>query len=513
MILSFPYLYARSAEMVPPTIKYLRRLLYRPSIYIRQNLAILSMDQNLLRLFFDSPVEIQVMILGQLSIDELEKALSVTPQLMEVIVQEFPSFVRLLFEEYPNMPYTLEIRHLVYHIVSLGASSELPFMDSKKGPQMYANWIKEFSNRSDDTMLPAIPRTLASLSRIQLLLQTVESWVGRLHFNFSRSYPSQDPQSFETFLRTQEMVLLHGSDSQDEHSFSAVESYRIRRALLLYELYCTLFFYYNHNTPNRKKRDGRVPEQMLFFQSLQPFLLAELDAIYGMIEGYLDWSWRLYEIPCRVSLPLYPGRGVRSAGETLEFIMSKGLESLAREVFNPRFMPEGYTDEVAIHMYCLRCMSQNPTGNSFFTTPLGYCSSDYQGIDCIRIPTMIPTSMVSWRGAPDRTNGPSWLYRTYFDPDEKENRDRIEALINKDPHNWMGLAFWEEDRLNRHFKLTEEARISGIDPKFQRSDYELTNGPTDAYREWLIFMDVPNVGYISTQLPESAAAIYRSTLG
>ncbi|KAI1651168.1 uncharacterized protein F4817DRAFT_366746 [Daldinia loculata] len=470
------------------------------------------MDQNLLRLIFDSPVEIQVMILGQLSVKELHTVLLGNPQFMEVIDQEFHSFVRLIFEKCPNMPYNLEIRHLVHRIVSLKASPKPPFANSKNGPRTYANWIKEFSKRSDDAMLPTIPRTLESLSRIQLLLQSVESWVGRLHYNFSRSYPSQDPQSFESFLRTQDMVIVHGKDSQDEHSFSAVESYRIRRALLLFELYCTLF-HCSNPCRNGKQHNVRVSEQMLFLQSLQPFLLTELDAIYGMIECYLDWNWHLYGIPCRISLPLHPGHNVEPGGETLEYIMSKGLESLIREVSDDMVPPYEYNDFGAIERYCARCIVYDPTGNSFFTAPLSHCFSDYQGLDSIRIPTMVPTSMVSWRGAPDRTNGPSWLCRTYFDPDEKQNKDRIAALIKEDPHNWMGLAFWEEDRLNRHFKLTEEARISGIDPEFQRSSYQVTTDPTDWHTEWLIFMDDPNVGYVGTRLPDSAAAIYRSILG
>ncbi|KAI0113075.1 hypothetical protein F4814DRAFT_333442 [Daldinia grandis] len=473
------------------------------------------MYQNLLRLFFNSPVEIQVMILGNLSIEELDTALSTTPEFMEVVVQEFPSFIRLVFDKYSDIPYTLEIRHLVHQIISLEALPEPPFMDPKKGPQMYANWIKEFSKQGGDTMLPIIPRTLRVLKHIQLLLQTVESWVGRLHYNFSRSYPSQDPQSFERFLETRDMVMVCGRDSQDEHSFSTVESYRIRRALLLFELYSTLFHCHRSNG-SRKQHNGRVSEQMLFFQSLQPFLLTELDAIYGMIESCLDWYWRLYGVPCRISLPLYPGHGIRPGGETLEYVMSRGLESLMQEVFDGinRTPPYEYNDSDAIERYCIRCMAHNPIGNSFFTAPLSHCFSDYQGIDSIRIPTMVPTtSMASWRGAPDRTNGPSWLCRTYFDPEEEQYRDRISTLIIEDPHNWRGLAFWEEDRLERHFKLTEEARISGIDLEFQRSSYQITTGPTDWHRQWLVFMDASNVGYISTQLPESAAAIYRSILG
>ncbi|KAI1662314.1 hypothetical protein F4813DRAFT_344115 [Daldinia decipiens] len=362
-------------------------------------------------------------------------------------------------------------------------------------------------------MLPTIPRTLASLSRIQLLLQTVEIWVARLHFNFSKSYVlvSQDPQCFERFLKTQDKVIIRGRDNQDEHSFSEVESYRIRRALLLFELYCTLFHSYNPHGSS-KQHNGRVSEQMLFLQSLQPFLLTELDAIYGMIECHLDWNWRLHGIICRTSLPLHPGHGVRPGGETLEYIMSQGLELLAQEASDSENLMYENEDSDAIGRYCMRCTSHNPIGNTFFTTPLGHCFSDYQGIDSIRIPTMVPTTgMVSWRGAPDRTNGSSWLCRTYFDPDEKQNRDRIATLINEDPHNWMGLAFWEEDRLNRHFKLTEEARIIGL--KYRISNYEFTTGLTDRDREWLIFMDVPNVGYISTRLPDSAATIYQSILG
>ncbi|RYP22815.1 hypothetical protein DL767_008961 [Monosporascus sp. MG133] len=106
----------------------------------------------------------------------------------------------------------------------------------------------------------------------------------------------------------------------DEHSFSGVESYRIRRALLLFQLYCTLFY----QSPNYLDAffNGRVSEQISFLQLLQTFLVAELDGVYGMTEWIASIDIGVAWILTRKPAPLRPGLGAVPGGAKFEYFMT-----------------------------------------------------------------------------------------------------------------------------------------------------------------------------------------------
>ncbi|RYP83093.1 hypothetical protein DL770_005434 [Monosporascus sp. CRB-9-2] len=137
-------------------------------------------------------------------------------------------------------------------------------------------WLKEFKYHSGAAALPEITISVGTLLEIHTILDTIEFWMRRFHYHLTCIYKDVDEEVMST------AVLVSDKTWHDEHSFSEVESYRIRRALLLFQPYCNLF----HQSPNYLDTffNGRVSEQISFLQSLQTFLVAELDGVYGMIE-------------------------------------------------------------------------------------------------------------------------------------------------------------------------------------------------------------------------------------
>ncbi|RYP06604.1 hypothetical protein DL764_003056 [Monosporascus ibericus] len=140
-------------------------------------------------------------------------------------------------------------------------------------------------------------------------------------------------------------VLVSDKTWHNGHSFSKVESYRTRRALLLFQFYCTL----SHQSPNYLDTffSGRVSKQISFLQSPQTLLVAELDGVYEMIEWiasiYIGVAWIL----TLKSAPLRPGLGAVSGGTKFEYVMSLGVITM-RQFIMPRPRP---AFEFAAHDY------------------------------------------------------------------------------------------------------------------------------------------------------------------
>ncbi|KAI1205566.1 uncharacterized protein F4807DRAFT_464652 [Annulohypoxylon truncatum] len=422
--------------------------------------------------------DVAIIILTKHSEEEAEGVLAKHEELGQFCEENFPMLVRMIFGEFEQMPYNSEIRHLLFRIISIkfDDQSRRPFEQIDNGPRQYALWLKEFIERSEDRALPEIPYTIQTLQYIRRLLESIEFWIRRIHLDRSKTY------KLGSAARTMELVLYHHLDNEDEHSFNRIESYRIRRALLIYQLYCMLF---RHS----KRRYGmfpqrRIPEQMLFLQSLQPFLLKELDAVYGMVECHLAAIWRMGTSICRKATPLHPGLFAVPSGSRLEYIMGLGLLGIKRLLLHDEFHAGlDASDEDVIDDY--DCWGREFPGDlteGFFTRPLRYCYERSQGEDRIIIPNMVSPFMARWQGAPDGANGPSWLARSFSDPSTSLGiREKIVALIDTDPHNWNGLAFWEENRLIRHFQLLRSDSVIG--QAFPIADHNTTRNAADRNRE------------------------------
>ncbi|KAI2466863.1 hypothetical protein F4781DRAFT_334164 [Annulohypoxylon bovei var. microspora] len=446
--------------------------------------------------------ELRIIILTKLPLEVAERVLATMPQLARFLLGNFPRFVRHIFNE-KKMPYNLEMLNILCRIVSIEASGTRPFEASNDGPKQYANWIKAFIQRRDGTYPPQIPGIMRTLQYIRRLLGSVQFWMRRFQFDRSKTY------ELGSYADTKKSIIYEDKDHDDEQSFDEVESYRIRRSLLMFQLYCTLFQFSNRRTVTFF--NGRVSEQMLFLQSLQPFLLAELDAVYGMIECHVAGNWHIATSICRKATPLQPGQNAVPGGQKLEYIMSLGLPSIERELKRDVF-DAGFdsTDQAAMDDYKCVCEEHDNSsvGNRFFTTPMAYYFARSQNEDSILIPSMVPLGMGLWNDAPDGTNGPSWLSRTFADTSSADY-GRITTLIDNDPRNWNGLAFWEEHRVNRHFELLESD--STVNEAFSIADHD-TNPKPPGHRQFFEDFDYPDVGYESVILPRSSIMTYKLIL-
>ncbi|KAI1458756.1 hypothetical protein F4805DRAFT_423532, partial [Annulohypoxylon moriforme] len=311
------------------------------------------------------------------TLDKLDAMMATNLFLKERFFQNFYHFVEYYFNHFGRTPYNAEIRHIVYRIICMKNDNcgRKPFEHENRdrGAEEYAAWLKDFSGRRDNTAPPAIPRTVETLKYIQRLLEAVEFWLRRFHLDRSRTYAHED------FYEVQDCIIRQDMDCNDEHSFDNVESYRIRRALLLFQLYCVLF-----RLSRRREQtawNGHVTEQMLFLQTLPPFLLIELDGVYGMIECHLAANWQMGGSICRKAVPLHPGQSIVNSGSKLEYIVSKGLVRNRDYLLSDEFHAGFYeSQQDAKDDYGCVC-SELPRlyGNRFFTTPVRLLTLGLQG--------------------------------------------------------------------------------------------------------------------------------------
>lgn len=436
----------------------------------------------------------EIVKLTEKSLGEAEKALADDATLAYAVIKHFNKLIKMLFglDHFKHMKscYNNEILHIIHRIVEIKHYGR-PF---DKGHVEYSNWLVEFKQRNDNTNLPKIPQNIKVLRFIRQLLDSIQFWLCRFHFDRSKTYGIINRDENSPFV--------------DQHSFTEVESYRICRALLIFQLFSTLFRY-SKNRPETSY-DCRIGEQMLFMQSLQPFLLKELDAVYGMIECSLAATWHMGESICRKAEPLNPGQGATFNGEKLEYIMSTGLlkthRLLTKDIFDAGYYSSA---ESAKDDYQNSC-EQFPDGigNRFFTRALMYCSDEIQGIDRIIIPTMVPRMMEPWNGAPHGTNGSSWLARSVSDPAASAaDRDNIRMLINNDTHNWNGLAFWEKARVTQHYQYLHSNQVTNN--AFRIANW--TVAPQE-FEAWFREIDPPNQPYEPVQLFAAVVRYYENAL-
>ncbi|ORY61651.1 uncharacterized protein BCR38DRAFT_440808 [Pseudomassariella vexata] len=451
---------------------------------------------------FDLPVEIQIRILGLLENSNLDLITSNFRQAASVLRDHFPSFVQLAFDGFPGMSNNQEIRHIIYRIIKVSRTLR-PF---ERGPMAFVRWIRKFQARSDDTPLPALPRTVQTLNSLDQIIDSIEFWMIRFHHSLTIVYGGN--------LCDITLAVLQNTSWENEYSFTSVENYRIRRALLLFQLYCVLF----HQPADHRDHsfNGRVAEQALFLQSLQPFMIAELDGVYGMIEWILASHFRISWHISRRSTAMVPGSQSRPGGAKLEHVMSRGLLELRQLILHtPKLTgdPRPYDErwnKIAGKMQAFQ--------NRFFMTALGKCwkfQSDNAGTNykVVSYPSKVPISMRRWNGAPEGTNDGSWAYTmTYTKPSGSDSEAReiaaLERAVNGDQFNWRGLVFWERERLKRHdsrinFDPVVMANFRGQDPG---------NGPPNAWVERLKATDPPNVGYQPRLRPLSTAMFSQYTL-
>ncbi|KAI0888342.1 uncharacterized protein GGS22DRAFT_198118 [Annulohypoxylon maeteangense] len=416
----------------------------------------------------------QLAELMKYSYDDYKGIFSMNPQIQQKFEDHFINFVQILFGRYDVMRYTSELLHILYRLISIKFSKHPRlFEDANNGAETYAHWLKEFVERSDNTPLPEIPRTPEALKYIESLFVAIRFWKGRLHLDRSKTY------DLESFDDAEDKIMRGKKDSADEHSFSSVESYRICRALLIYELFCMLFQRHPDTFYN-----GRVSEQMLFIQALQPFLLNELDAVYGMIECHLAALWRMGSSICRKAVPLDPGRHVTPSSVGLESFMSTGLIELFNMLTSDEFDAGFYaTDQAAIDDYfCWWEEAQRLDANVFFNTPLSLYSQRSLAADSVLIPNMVSPDMGRWRGAPNKSNEPSWLSKSFSAHNASSAEySRIAGLIANDPQNWNGLAFWEKDRFDRHFRLLQSDPVINRAFPIANHDTRPKNAATMSY--------------------------------
>ncbi|RYP58510.1 hypothetical protein DL769_008926 [Monosporascus sp. CRB-8-3] len=450
-----------------------------------------SMDQSF-RLF-DLPVELQVKVMTCLLYNDLNYFISCCRPAARVFASHFPSFVKSAFDDYPHMPDNAEMRHLLYRL--LGDMNTKP-SSYAWDPTFWHGWLKDFKYRSDAAALPEIPISVGTLLKIRTILDTIEFWMRRFHYHLSFIYKSDDEQVMSTAL------LVSDKTWHDEHSFSEVESYRIRRALLLFQLYCTLF----HQPPDYLHTffNGRVSEQISFLQSLQTFLVAELDGVYGMIEWIASGDIGVAWILTRKSAPLRPGLGAVPGGAKFEYFMSLGLITM-RQFIMPRVRP---AEELAAHDYKYREFMRGvmPLQNRFFVTAVSKYWNFRRtgrintGVDSV--PGVIPKRMAEWDQAPEGTNRFSWAFGARDGYEGDENRDGMAFLGNVDVNNWRGLAFWDHDRYERHMSFAEEPRVN----RNFSGRYMLATFSPSMRRDWRRF-DRPDVGYGPRPNPDSPAAL------
>ncbi|KAI1087210.1 hypothetical protein F5B19DRAFT_500175 [Rostrohypoxylon terebratum] len=429
------------------------------------------------------------------SLGDAEKRLADEPTLAYAVIRHFDRLIKMIFSldhlKHLNACYNNEFLHIIHRIVQVKSYGR-PF---DKGHVDFANWLVEFKQRSDVTELPKIPQNIKVLRYIRQLLESVEFWMSRFHFDRTKTYSVQNREE--------------NSEYVDEHSFVEVESYRICRALLILQLFSTLFRY-SKNRPETAY-DCRIGEQMLFLQSLQPFLLSELDAVYGMIECNLASTWHMGDSISRKAEPLNPGHGATFSGAKLEYFISMGLVKTRRFLTKDIF-DAGYHNSAEASRDDFRNSCEDfpkDIGNRFFTRALVYCSEGVEGNDRIIIPTMVPRNMEPWNGAPYGTNGPSWLARSVSDPAASAaNRGNIRTLIHHDTHAWNGLAFWENARLTRHFEYLHSNRVSH--DAFRVANWIV--GPQQ-FEDWYREMDPPDQPYEVVSLFAAVVAHYRNVLG
>jgi hypothetical protein len=177
-----------------------------------------------------------------------------------------------------------------------------PYEHLPYDPLIWVKYLRAFRERHHHRPLPKIPHTPKCLFELEKVLVAADM--------FTEEFRQLAVEAIEDGPETGEVL-------------SREESYRLRRALLLFELYCQ--FFRQHHGHRDAGRNGRVAEQMSFLQSISLFLLGELDAVYGVVDEIVLGHFRVFCCGGRVSHPLRPGMQSTPSPAIVGYLYSHGL--------------------------------------------------------------------------------------------------------------------------------------------------------------------------------------------
>jgi len=375
--------------------------------------------------------ELKVHIMGLLPVADLARLRTVSKHTKQVLETNFPTLVTAVWKKHPQTVRNAELEHILHRCIILRGPGARPFHSA--APGAWENWLCVFGHRNQ-LPPPAVPTLPSSLGYLDRLLDAIDWWAAKFAA----------------------LIAEMSSRGVDNDELSDAEAYRIRRALLLFHLYGSLFCQLDSDPDFG--RCGRVREQVEFLQSIHPHLVGELDGTYAMIEAVVFEKLRL--CPChvgRTAVALKPceDRRVEARGAPgLELLYSRGLVYLKEKLDVAQPLQSDFTD-------VYRCVGHCPS--RFFNIALGKCweydsplwSEDYHITGYAQATPLRPHV---WAGAPEGTGDASFpwtksharLVGELFSSDDQELADLqwdLGQVAQEDSSNCHGLVFWDRARL------------------------------------------------------------------
>jgi hypothetical protein len=227
------------------------------------------------------PVSTQVLIMQRMDAPSLRKFIQESWRAKLIFRHEFDEFVDYTWDQFPSIPKNNELKQLVYRILAVHFEPIKPYRGQyfAKYGMIRPGWISRFRQAVETSPLPRIPmkdRNVDTLVFLEEVFVAVEWFLEKI-------------QSSITFVCGLPRVAAQingqasGSETFDTTTMEPDEDYRMVRALLLFHLFCELFF----KPPTEESQSAQVAEQMSFLKALKPFQVGELDAVYGMVEDLI----------------------------------------------------------------------------------------------------------------------------------------------------------------------------------------------------------------------------------
>lgn len=274
-----------------------------------------------------------------------------------------------------------EIRDLMFRILDLEFSPEKPRKKPyEKSAKDWKDWLVCFRNRFDYT-LPKLP------PRVEVFLHAMRV-----------------DRAIEFFEDKIEDLIIEVSGPLAKKRLADEEDYRVRRGLLLFHFYCMLSHQPRDNPD--ANIDSRVAEQASFLQTLPPWLIAELESIYSLLETIICHHFRICCV-ARTSLPLHPNRSSRPSTPRIEYLMSQGLIKLRKVLEKTEYGHGNLMKDVPF---------VDDDQNDFFSTAMKKCWKWQKLNDGSRMP-IYPRTMprdqehINFDKVPLGSNSPSFPYR------------------------------------------------------------------------------------------------------
>ncbi len=375
--------------------------------------------------FHRLPVETQVRVMSFLEPPQLRHLLAASAYSRCVFREQFPTLIDAVTESHPDTIFNNEIGHIVNRTIQVHFDIKKPYHGTTLS---WLRWSSAFRRRSEATPPPSIPIDTESLVYLDELLAAVDWFAGRILPIISEAC----------------RLSFDGSDR-----FWPSESYRIRRALVLYQLYCELFF---QSSQDRDfEFNGRVTEQAQFLQGLHPFLVGELEAIYRMIEIVV---FRHYKFCCTgrktwALQPVVPYNIHNMPLAGMEYFCSRGLVYLKEKMTRVPYGEGKLSDDAGGIAHA---------DSRFFNYPISLCwkiddKQVYNNYVVEEYSPLTPWKRVTWADAIEDTDDGSCAWQAIrhglspgdkipdTEPDQ-ELRPAVKLVVNRDVDNCRGVIFW-----------------------------------------------------------------------